>query len=393
VYVVMHHISLMYFGFNPQHLTGAERFITKFFSYGHLSVDWFIALSGFSLMLAIIKNDHVLKGGSLNFFKRRIIRIIPPYYATILISMLLVWLVIGEKTNTLWDDTIPITYNDVVTHLLMVHDIFSSTLTKISYSLWSISVEFRIYFVFPLLVWIWRKAGPFAGLAFSVVFVVIGSLLLADANRYFPDISLISSGVCPYVLLFAFGMFAAEISFSQSKMALSIRKSYKALSVKGIAVFLFVYVIIYFAASALFKTGGDVSETSFFIAQEVKDILVGCFAAFFLFVCASSTKADKSTYWIVRFLTWQPFVFVGTFSYSLYLIHPPLIQLLSQFVVMPLQLSKLTSTCLLLIAGTPVLISASYLFFLIFERPFLLYGKKKSIKAAEAEAVTNPAIA
>ena len=393
VYVVMHHASLMYYGFDPKGISGVEKFVIKFFSYGHLSVDWFIVLSGFSLMLTIIKNDHVLKGGSVKFFKRRIIRIIPPYYATIFISILLVWLFIGDKSGTLWDESLPITYKDVVTHLLMVHDIFSSTLAHISYSLWSISVEFRIYFIFPVLVWIWRKAGMVAGLTFSALFVIIGSLVLAIVNRYYPDISLVSSGVCPYILLFALGMFAADISFSQKPTAINIRKFYSILSVKGIAIFLFVYILVYLGASALFKTAGTISETSFFVAQEVKDILIGVFATFFLFVCAVSTKDNKNTDWIIRFLSWKPFVFVGTFSYSLYLIHPPLLQLISKYIMEPLHLSEFASTCVLLIIGTPVIILVSYLFFLMFERPFLLWGKKKSVKAAEKEAVTNPAIA
>src|ERR1700759_5700420 len=116
LYVVLHHASLQYYQFNSTELTGAKAYFIKFFCYGHLSVDLFIVLSGFSLMLAVIKNDYSLKGGTLLFFKRRIKRIIPPYYAAMFISLLLIWLIIGDETNTLWDMATPVSYASVLTH-------------------------------------------------------------------------------------------------------------------------------------------------------------------------------------------------------------------------------------------------------------------------------------
>ena len=392
LYVVFHHASLEYYKFDVSNLTGVRKYVIKFFSYGHLSVDLFIVLSGFSLMLAVINNDYRLKGGTWLFFKRRVKRIIPPYYAAMAISLLLTWLFIGEQTNTMWDMTMPVTYQALLTHLFMVHDFLLSSYSKINYALWSISVEFRIYLVFPLLVWIWRKKGAAATLFFSVAFAAIGAFLLIFFRRSYADISLISSGVGPYIILFTLGMFAADISFSNGKIAVAIRGFFKDIAVKKIIISLVIYIAAYLVVSTLFKIEGDHSSDENFIAQEVKDVFVGIFSAFFLIICAVAPQSKRS-FWIVEALNWRPLVFVGTFSYSLYLIHPPLLQLLSKYIIEPIQLDQFRNSCLLIVIGPPVVLFLSYLFFLVFEKPFLNSQKKKKETVAETEinAAINPA--
>jgi peptidoglycan/LPS O-acetylase OafA/YrhL len=393
LYVVLHHCTLQYYKFDPSGLTGVKKYFIKFFSYGHLSVDIFIVLSGFSLMLAILKNDYRLKGGTLLFFKRRIKRIIPPYYAAIFLSLILIWLFIGDQTNTMWDMTIPITYKVLLTHLFMVHDFLLSSYSRINYALWSISVEFRIYLLFPLLVWLWRKKGAVATLSFSVAFAAIGAFLLIYFRRSYGDISLISSGVSPYIILFTLGMFAADISFSEDKIAVAIRNFFKDIAAKKIIISLVVYIAAYLVVSTLFKIEGDHSSDENFIAQEVKDVFVGIFAAAFLIICAVAPQSGKKSFGVVKALNWQPLVFVGTFSYSLYLIHPPLLQLLSKYIIVPIRLDAFANTCLLLFVGAPVALFLSYLFFLVFERPFLNSEKKKKkdiITETEINAAIDP---
>lgn len=399
LYVVLHHASLQYYQFNSNGLTGLKAYFIKFFCYGHLSVDLFIVLSGFSLMLAVIKNDYRLKGGFLLFFKRRIKRIIPPYYAAMFVSLLLIWLFIGDQINTLWDMALPVTYKGVLTHLLMVHDFFTSTYSNINYALWSISVEFRIYLVFPVLVWIWRKKGGLAALSFSVLFAAIGAFLLIYYKRSFADLCLISSGVSPYIILFTLGMLAADISFSDNKIAVSIRRFYSDMSAKRIIIFPVIYIIVYLAVSILLKMEGDLTSSENFISQEIKDIFVGVFGAFFLMICALTPQSDKKPLWIIKALNWQPLVLVGTFSYSLYLIHPPLLQLISKFILIPMHFDVFTSTCIMIVISAPVSLFTAYLFFLLFEKPFLNSGKKKGEKvnseqviiATEINTAINPA--
>ena len=385
IYVVMHHAVLQYYLVEPTNLSKAETFLLKFFSDGHLAVDMFIVLSGFSLMLAVTKNKYQLKGGIALFFKRRIIRIVPPYYASLLVSFLLATLFISQKTGTIWDFSIPITNNDIISHLLFVHDFFLSTSPKISYSLWSISVECRLYLFFPLMVLLWRKKGAWSAFLFSVITTVIFSITLVVLKGYNTDINLLRSGVSPFIILFTLGMVAADISFSYSNIASNIRRIYNNLNATIVVIFFIAAFIIYKMLPSLIMHSSLPAQNKELLTEETKDIIFGIIAALFLFVCAAASKSTKDT-WLSGLLNWRPLAFAGTFSYSLYLIHPALLQILSQYILNSASLSIFVKACLLLTLGTPLIMLMSYLFFLVFERPFMISSKK--YKSVDSEVIT-----
>ena len=153
----------------------SQKVIVQLFYHGHYFVDLFIVVSGFSLMLSVSKNGF-LKGGTVSFFKRRAVRILPPYYFAMAFSLVLIWLFVGKQTDTLWDASVPVTTTDVVKHVFLVHDFYHSSYFKISHPFWSIAVEFRIYLFFPLMVWIWKKLGGGATLLFALLVSLSGSL-------------------------------------------------------------------------------------------------------------------------------------------------------------------------------------------------------------------------
>ncbi|WP_410959855.1 acyltransferase family protein, partial [Salmonella sp. SAL4356] len=69
---------------------------------GHLAVSIFIVISGFCLALPVVAAGDRMRDGSLNFFKRRARRILPPYYGALAFSLLLIATVLGKKTGSLW---------------------------------------------------------------------------------------------------------------------------------------------------------------------------------------------------------------------------------------------------------------------------------------------------
>ncbi|MDB5138941.1 MAG: hypothetical protein JWR12_857 [Mucilaginibacter sp.] len=391
IYVVLHHASLQYYNFDND-LKGARKLSIKLFEYGHSAVDLFIVLSGFSLMLSVTKNNHRLKGGTLLFLKRRAIRILPTYYFATALSLLLIWLFIGEKTGTHWDLSLPVTFNSILTHLFLVHDFLSSTFPRINHSLWSISVEFRIYLFFPFLIWLWRKYGPLFALLTAVVLSLIGLGVLLVWHSYYPDIMLNSAGVTPYLILFTLGMMAADLSFSTSATAVRARNYYANITLTKKAIIVAIYLIALVLFKSLFTLPFLLEKNVHRHLQgDINDLFLGILFASILFICSIAKPSDKWAYQVVKTLNWQPLVFVGTFSYSLYLVHAPLLQVLTQYVLMPLHIDAFYSCWLLILFGTPLIILFSYFFFTLFERQFLTMRKKESLVAQEIDAVINPA--
>jgi peptidoglycan/LPS O-acetylase OafA/YrhL len=345
LYVVVHHAFLQI----PHDKTDFLWFeVLEFpFRFGRFAVDLFIVLSGFCLMLPVVANNDFLKRGAYTFFKNRARRILPTYYLALAFSMLLIFLFINEKTGTQWDVSIPVTNWDIITHILLIQDMFGETSAKINHVFWSISVEWRIYFLFPLLLMGWRKWGALRTTALTVLASTFFWYALTQTNLNFYSMSV------HYIGLFAFGMCAAYISKTSIKRYMLIGKSKwwpRAVFMTGILI--------------AFTMASEKIQRNF--SPLYTDYLMGFGSACFL-VAVSCGHLPKFR----QTLSWRPLVFTGTFAYSIYLIHAPLLQVISQFIIKPLGLTIAGSMLVLVALGIPAIVGSSYVFYLVAERPFI----------------------
>src|ERR1700744_1893966 len=120
IYILIHHITR----YNYSNLDTPARFIQSLFQYGHYTVDVFIVISGFCLMLPVLSNDYHLPKGVLGFYKRRFKRIYPVYLIACLLSLVFIYTVIGKSTGTMWDLSLPVTPAAIITHLFLIQDLF-----------------------------------------------------------------------------------------------------------------------------------------------------------------------------------------------------------------------------------------------------------------------------
>jgi peptidoglycan/LPS O-acetylase OafA/YrhL len=390
LFVVMHHAIINYYdhvGKNFTKLTdfdlhGVKLLVVRIFFQGHWSVDLFIVLSGFSLMLSVLKSDYQLKGGLLLFFKRRIIRIIPTYYAAIVLSLILIATLIGDRTQTHWDMSIPIDNIDVITHFLLISDFFNSTAFSISHVFWSICVEFRIYLFFPILLWFWRKKGAVSAIFVSVLVSVIGLFLLGVLKAFVTDdINTITSGVSPYIILFTLGMLAADLSFKSGEAEDRIRSFYRNWTFTSLTagVLIVATMLVFAKLLSNFHSNGFI-ETKV-LHDHLTDIAIGLFCSLFLFAVSLLANEKNPESLTLVILNWKPLAFIGTFSYSLYLIHPVVLQLVSKFIIIPLHTDRFTGALMLAFIGTGASLIFSYVFFLGFELPLMKLGKSARLKA------------
>ena len=132
------------------------------FNYGHYSVNIFIVLSGYCLMLPVITaSEHKLRGGIGSYLYRRARRILPPYYAALALSYIaLVPLVALESRlgtlNSGWNYVL--SPKVIFSHLLLMFNLFDWGIFQ-NKPLWSVATEWQIYFFFPLLILLWRRIG------------------------------------------------------------------------------------------------------------------------------------------------------------------------------------------------------------------------------------------
>jgi peptidoglycan/LPS O-acetylase OafA/YrhL len=159
-----------------------------------------------------------------------------------------------------------------------------------------------------------------------------------------------------YVGLFTLGMLGATAAFTENALWCGLRspRSLRAMVVVGVVAFAVMIAILF--------GGLDFAESHLLLV----DFCVG------IAVCCLMVTACHMTRHPVRdFLQLRPIVWLGTFSYSLYLIHAPLLQVIWQYMVNPFHLRNSFTFGLLAAFSTVLIPLASYLFFLVCERPFL----------------------
>lgn len=332
-YVVLHHVYLTTYGGFP---ASNGPWFVGWLLYGHLAVAAFIVISGFSLTISLTSNGLRTKNGDWAFLVRRFWRIVPPYWFALALASALV--LSGLITTPSGQ---PLQVRDIIIHALLLQDTFANVPPNGVF--WSIAVEWHIYFLFPLLLWGFRRFGAMPTVALTAL-VVISQNVLAQHVGF---VALFDRFTPQFLLLFVFGMVAA-VYFRHPRF------SYYA-------------ALLSLAITVGLAVGIPVIDSPAIVANYFSvDIIFGlAVMGAFMAVASGNFRALRGA------LSWAPIVAVGEFAFSLYLVHAPILSLVSGLLIQPNGWTGGTAFWVMLAVGTPLAVVASYVFFLLFERPFL----------------------
>lgn len=158
-------------GHNPALIASTPESILAVLRQGCHGVDLFFVISGFCLSYPVLLRMRGAPPGKFDvcsFAARRTVRIVPPYYAAI--GLLLILAVVLTKLHVPMPIGMPqhgFTAADVVKQGLF----FDSDVRFLNDAFWTLAVEFRWYFIFPIALWLWlRSPKAFVVAAFAAVF-------------------------------------------------------------------------------------------------------------------------------------------------------------------------------------------------------------------------------
>jgi peptidoglycan/LPS O-acetylase OafA/YrhL len=354
---------------------GAEVFT----GYATYAVVIFIVLSGYSLMLPVVrKGDGRLTNGFGDYLKKRVRRIMPPYYAALAFALLMAIIIPALNSDRIvwWWNARPIFDSDsILAHLLMIHNWRSDWAYQINLPMWSIPIEFQIYFLFPLILLpVWRRFGSIA--SFLVAFAMGISLVIAFGYSV--------KHTAPWFLgLFALGMLGASVGFSKKERVWLERINWLWLS--GLFGGLFL----------LFYTGRNFSKIESPLVEPLDHTLMGFFTVSLLIHYSRIVQSDQKITKIslLNGLISRPVVNLGHFSYSLYLIHSPIL-VASGLLAQDLRLTGLAALFFIVGVGIAVSLVAAYFFYRMFEKPFMSLPSEKTKPATVVQRarISKPVI-
>jgi peptidoglycan/LPS O-acetylase OafA/YrhL len=347
LYVLVHHCWLFTFRGYPRDTGPAW---LGWLLYGHLAVVFFLALSGFSLALAPAARGWRL-GAIAGYARRRAWRILPPYWAALAFSLIVAWTVVPQPHSG------PPTASSVLVYGLLLQDAVAVPVPNGAF--WSIAVEVELYAALPLLLLVRRRAGAVAVLA-AVTAPVLGYGVLDPNVSTVDRLTWLTPQLAP---VFAMGLVAAGV--------LAAGERVRGLPWHRFAVLAAVPVALLIAA-----TGTVWTVHHYFWV----DLATGPAMAMLLAAVATGRPAP-----LVWLLATRPVRRLGTFSYSLYLLHVPIVVAVSRRVAQPLAPPGLPAFWVTVALAVPASLLGAWLFARVFEIPFQRYRGRPAL-----DAVTHP---
>ena len=299
--------------------------------FGGPMVWLFILVSGFALTWS--EESRIASGrgrSSLRVFaRRRAWRILPTYYVSLLLGLLVV-LGFGRilvRPSPSLDTFEPVTLAGVLSHLGLVHNLDPNWVHQINPPLWSIAVEAQLYLLFPVLAWAMFRWRPY-----------LPVLVLLVATK-------IANHVSPVQLFGLITWFVAG-----SVLAYVLRRHHASrpwlLATAGLAGILGLY-------------RGPAQATT----QTGQPIWLIAFVA--LVAALAGARPGR-----LNVATWKRTVLLGRSSYSLYAVHFP-IAVLVWAVVGRLELPHAASVLLMIAVAAPTSLAAATVSYRFVEGPSL----------------------
>ncbi|MFL6143622.1 MAG: acyltransferase family protein [Labedaea sp.] len=342
LFVVVHHCWLMSF---PGYPDNTGPLWTTPLVYGHLAVVVFIVLSGFSLAVGPARASWQL--GSLRRFAfRRAWRILPPYWPALVFSLVIAWTVVPQPHSG------TPTPKSVVVYGLLLQDVFGAPTPNGAF--WSIAVEAQLYLVLPVLLLVLRRAG-------AAVMLTAVLLPVAAVGVLAPHLSIVAK-LLRFTPQFAFG-FAAGVVAAGVLRGDRARWPWHWLALGAAAPVLALIAIV-----------GPVWTVNHYFWV---DLAIS--PAIALLLAAVATGRPRP---LVGFLDSRPLRGLGSFSYSLYLIHAPIVVAVAERVVHPHLGTGVAGLLFTLAISVPLTLVLARLFAAVFEIPFTRNKSWPALRAA-----------
>ncbi|WP_289032202.1 acyltransferase [uncultured Paraglaciecola sp.] len=312
---------------------------------GKSGVYLFFLLSSFLLTLPLLRKGKEIFTFPVmsHYWQRRFFRIYPLYTLYLLLGVVSTWFLVTFIGKSGRGIPFELTWFEFLKHLALLE---GKGVT------WSIAVEFKFYFILPILILVIvyiRQLGTAATVSLFTFLMIASQIISPQSESLTNDARLL-----PYMPVFIIGIFIAVLHehINKNKPNHKVMMTLKWLGFIGVIGVIIMTPVIYS------KITGVSVPKNFFHKQFI------AYSIFWSFIILSAVNIDGI---IQKLFSIKILRFYGTLSFSLYLFHPVYISLL-----MRLNLNSYLAAWLVLVSST----ITAYLTFVILEKPISRYKLK-----------------
>ena len=268
----------------------------KFFKGGWLGVDIFFVISGYLISNIIISELNEGNFSFKNFYIRRVKRILPALFSTLLLTIPFAYFLLPPKAMEEFIDSMVSSIFFIANYHFMNLDFYVAESTKFMPLLhtWSLAIEEQYYLLFPLFAFIVYKYFK-KYFTFFIIFITLGSIYLNISSESVDKF---------YKLEFRIW----ELLFGVLLMIISSSFKVKHLEKFGISLLLF--AIYYFGDEWI---------------NDIEPKIISLTAT--SLIIFSNTESTNLT----KIFRLKSISTIGLISYSVYLIHQPLFSLFRKY--------------------------------------------------------------
>ncbi len=351
MYVVLFHCWLLAFPGYPH--SSAPPWL-KELMFGRIAVVFFLVLSGFSLAMSPARNGWQI-GGIKEFLRRRAWRILPPYWAALAMSLLIARFVVQASRYG------PPTEKTLLVYGLVIQDMFTAPTPNGAF--WSISVEAGLYLVFPLLLFALRRLGATVLVAGVAIVVVAGGSMAAQGTPVEGN-----TWLTPHLApVFVAGMAGAGIVVAADRI--------QRLPWHWFAAAAALPVLVLVAAKGSVWTVNHYFWVDLAVAPAMTMLLASV-----------ATGRPRLLIWL---LSTRSIHGLGNISYSLYLIHLPIVMIVIRRIAPHFVSPGLPTFWFTLMVTLPVSVLGAWVFAQVFELPFKRNRSWKSLISLDRSCRTE----
>jgi peptidoglycan/LPS O-acetylase OafA/YrhL len=299
------------------------------FRYGYWGVPLLFVLSGYCIHQSTINSTQKTGFFSLPYYlKRRILRIYPVLFFSLILTGIL------DNLSKFISGEFPardLTWASFFYTLLTLQN-FLPPVYGSNNPLWSVAIEMHLYLIYPIIIYLSLQKKP--------ILLFFITILTSATMIYFKEYSFLS-----YLWTWSCGVILCEHNINISK----IIKENKSL----------LYFLIFICSSLLICC--IIFETHFSTPIRYALLTPSCVAVILFFTNLENKGLLKKNQFI------GTISFIGIFSYSLYATHEPFLYFLKSTIIGGHQSTYFFPVIIFSLAS----IIVSFLFFLLFENPFL----------------------
>lgn len=151
--------------------------LTPIVTIGWVGVNLFFVLSGFLIAAHLARrlSEAPLEAFRARYFRDRILRVVPAYWAQVAVLFAIAWIAAGSPPD--WARHVP-------AHLAFLQNLQMGPHAAINGIYWSLPVEFAFYLVAPAIVWAaWPRTGDVGAAARRAVLVAGAGIAISVAWR------------------------------------------------------------------------------------------------------------------------------------------------------------------------------------------------------------------